>query len=133
MRNIKNEYFNSESNKENLSFVIEILKYFKIKKSILIKTIQKFKGLKYRQQIIFRNRSLTIINDSKSTSFSSSIGSLKTAHKIYWLLGGIPKKETNLNYLKNILTIFLHLFMEKIKNFLIRHFMVKLNIRISTI
>ena len=92
LRNIKNEYFNSESNKENLSFVIEILKYFKIKKSILIKTIQKFKGLKYRQQIIFRNRSLTIINDSKSTSFSSSIGSLKTAHKIYWLLGGIPKK-----------------------------------------
>ena len=89
MRNIKNEYFNSESNKENLSFVIEILKYFKIKKSILIKTIQKFKGLKYRQQIIFRNRSLTIINDSKSTSFPHQ-PVLKV--KIYWLLGGIPKK-----------------------------------------
>ena len=35
---------------------------------------------------------MTIINDSKSTSFSSSIGILKSNPNIYWLLGGIPKK-----------------------------------------
>ena len=58
----------------------------------MIKTFQKFNGLKYRQQVIFKNKYLKIINDSKSTSFSSSIGVLKANHKIYWLLGGIPKK-----------------------------------------
>ena len=52
-------------------------KKLNLKNSLLIKTIQNFKGLKYRQQIIFKKKYLTIINDSKSTSFSSSIGLLK--------------------------------------------------------
>ena len=72
----------------------------------MIKTIQNFKGLKYRQQIIFKKKNLTIINDSKSTSFSSSISILKANHNIYWLLGGIHKKGDKLNlskkYFKNI-------------------------------
>ncbi len=92
LKNIKNEYFLTETNKENLSFVLELSKRFKIKKNILIKTIQNFKGLKYRQQIIFKNKYLTIINDSKSTSFSSSIGLLKSNFNIFWLLGGANKK-----------------------------------------
>ncbi len=33
-----------------------------------------------------------IINDSKSTSFSSSISILKTSRNIFWLVGGIFKK-----------------------------------------
>ena len=69
---IKNEYFLSSGNKENLSFVLKILKIFKLNNKILLKTLNKFKGLKYRQQIIFKNKNLTIINDSKSTSFASS-------------------------------------------------------------
>ena len=88
----KNEYFLTEANKENLLFVLAITKKFKLNKQLLINTIQKFKGLKYRQQIVYKNTNLTIINDSKSTSFSSSIGILKTNPNIYWLLGGIYKK-----------------------------------------
>ena len=89
---IDNEYFSTETNKENLSFVIEISKRLKVNNNILKRTVQKFKGLKYRQQIIFKNKYLTIINDSKSTSFSASHGILKLNSNIYWLLGGIPKK-----------------------------------------
>ena len=66
----------------------------------MIKTFQKFNGLKYRQQVIFKNKYLKIINDSKSTSFSSSIGVLKANHNIYWLLGGIPKKGDKLKLSK---------------------------------
>ena len=88
----QNDYFSSVSNKENLAFVIEIAKKFKVKKSILIKAIKNFKGLKYRQQIIFDNKNISIINDSKSTSYSSSIEILKKSKNIYWLLGGVPKK-----------------------------------------
>ena len=47
-----------------------------------------------------------IINDSKSTSYSSSIQILKEKKNIYWLVGGIPKKGDNFslpkNYYKNI-------------------------------
>jgi UDP-N-acetylmuramoylalanine--D-glutamate ligase len=96
----KNNYFLTETNKENLSFVLEISKKFNLKKSLLIKTIQNFKGLKYRQQIVFKKNNLTIINDSKSTSFSSSISLLKVNHNIYWLLGGIHKKGDNFNLSK---------------------------------
>ena len=88
---LKNKYFLTETNKQNLLFVIEIAKKLNIKKNLLIKTIQKFKGLKYRQQIIFNKKFLTIINDSKSTSFSSSVGLLKSNLNIYWLLVGIYK------------------------------------------
>jgi len=106
LRNFKNEYLLSTSNIQNLSFVIEISKKFKIKRNILFDVVKRFKGLKYRQQIIFRNKNLTIINDSKSTSYSSSIETLKKRKNIYWLLGGIPKKGDKFKlskfYCKNI-------------------------------
>ena len=106
LKNIDNKYFLTESNKENLSFVLAITKKFHIKKNLLIKTIQRFRGLKYRQQIILKRKYLTVINDSKSTSFSSSISLLKEKNNIFWLLGGIYKKgdqfELSKKYFKNI-------------------------------
>jgi len=106
LHDIKNDYFLSDTNKENLSFVLEISKRFNLKKKILIKTLQNFKGLKYRQEIILRRKNLLIINDSKSTSLSSSESLLKKEMKIYWLIGGIFKKKDKLNlqkkYFKNI-------------------------------
>ncbi len=93
IKDIKNKYFFSEPNKENLLFVHEISKKLHCKMSLFKKTIQNFKGLKYRQEIIYQKKNLTIINDSKSTSFSSSIGVLKAYKNILWLLGGIPKKK----------------------------------------
>ena len=106
LKDIDNEYFSTETNKENLSFVLEISKKLKLKNDNLKKTIQKFKGLKYRQQVIFKSKYLTIINDSKSTSFSSSIGLLKANQNIYWLVGGIHKKDDKFflskKYYKNI-------------------------------
>ena len=97
---IKNKYFLSSGNKENLSFVLKILKIFKLNNKILLKTLNKFKGLKYRQQIIYENKRLTIINDSKSTSFASSENLLKSLKNVYWILGGIPKKGDKFKLLK---------------------------------
>ena len=97
---LNNEYFMTEANQENLSFVLSISEKLKLKKNLLIETIKKFKGLKYRQQIVYKKSLFTIINDSKSTSFSSSIGILKTSSNIYWLLGGIHKKGDKFNLSK---------------------------------
>jgi UDP-N-acetylmuramoylalanine--D-glutamate ligase len=106
LKNTKNEFFLTETNQANSSFVFEISKKLNLNKVLIKDKIQKFNGLKYRQQIIYKKKYLTIINDSKSTSFSSSIGVLKANHNIYWLLGGIYKKGDKFSlskkYFKNI-------------------------------
>jgi UDP-N-acetylmuramoylalanine--D-glutamate ligase len=100
IKQLKNKYFLSAGNLENLSFVLKISETLNLNSKKLIKTLNRFKGLKYRQQIIYENKSLTIINDSKSTSFASSENLLKNLKNVYWILGGIPKKSDQLNLSK---------------------------------
>ena len=100
LEKLKNRYFLSFGNKENLSFILKISKILKLNNKNLLKTLNRFKGLKYRQQIIYEKKNLTIINDSKSTSFASSENLLKSFNKVYWILGGIPKKGDQFNLSK---------------------------------
>ena len=103
---ISNSYFDNINNLNNLSFIFKFAKKYKLNKIKLLKTINLFKGLEFRQQVIYKNRFVTIINDSKSTSFSSSINLLKSYKNIYWILGGLAKKGDKFNlpskYFKNI-------------------------------
>ena len=92
LNQLKNKYFLSFGNKENLAFVLSISKILRLNNKILLSTINKFKGLNYRQQVIIEKKNLTIINDSKSTSFASSENLLKNLNGVYWILGGIPKQ-----------------------------------------
>ena len=105
-KKIKNNYFNNLNNLNNLKFVLEISKKIKLSKKIIIQTVNSFVGLKFRQQIIFNNRKLQIINDSKSTSFASSMNLLQSYQNIYWLVGGKYKKGDKFildkKYYKNI-------------------------------
>ena len=116
-KKIKNNYFATDANKENLSFVIEIAKKLKLKNNLFLKTIQNFKGLKYRQQTILKKNGLTIINDSKSTSFSSTLSILKANSNILWLLGGINKKGDKFNLKKKELNNVRAFIYGKNKNF----------------
>ena len=100
LKQLKNKYFLSFGNKENLSFILKISKILKLDDKNLLRTLNRFKGLKYRQQIIYENKKLTIINDSKSTSFASSENLLKSLRNVYWILGGIPKKGDKFKLLK---------------------------------
>ena len=105
-KNIYNPYFHNFNNIQNLSFIFELSKQLKLKNKFIYKSINSFKGLSYRQQIIKKSKNLTIINDSKSTSFSSSINLLKSYKNIFWILGGLSKKndkfELPKKYFKNI-------------------------------
>ena len=96
LKKIDNEYFNTYGNRENLKFILEVAEILKLKKKFLIKTLHKFKGLKYRQEIIFQSKKLTIINDSKATTFSSSASLLKSLTNVYWIVGGQAKKGDRL-------------------------------------
>ena len=105
-RKIDNIYFNNSSNKKNLSFVFSIARVLKLNLKTVINTANKFKGLDYRQQIIYNSKKLLIINDSKSTSFSSTVSLLESYQNIYWILGGLAKKGDKLlinkKYISNI-------------------------------
>ena len=96
LKKIDNQYFNTDGNKENLKFILEVSKLLKLKKNLLIETLKKFKGLKYRQEKIFQSKKLTIINDSKATTFASSVSLLKSLSNVYWIIGGQAKKGDKL-------------------------------------
>jgi UDP-N-acetylmuramoylalanine--D-glutamate ligase len=96
LKKINNRYFNTNGNNENLKFVLEVAKILKLKKDLLVKTLKKFKGLKYRQEIIFHSKKLTIINDSKATTLSSSVSMLKSIANVQWIVGGQAKKGDKL-------------------------------------
>ena len=55
-KKITNNYFNNISNLKNLSFAISLCLIFKVNKNSLFKIINKFKGLKFRQQIIYKKK-----------------------------------------------------------------------------
>ena len=105
-RQIDNIYFKNSSNKKNLCFIFYIAKILKINFKTVINTANKFKGLNFRQQIIYQSKKLLIINDSKSTSFSSTVPLLESYKNIYWILGGLAKKgdkfKLNKKYFSNI-------------------------------
>tara|TARA_B100000470_G_scaffold65173_1_gene49660 strand:+ start:141 stop:1457 length:1317 start_codon:yes stop_codon:yes gene_type:complete len=105
-KKIKNPYFENKNNLNNLKFVLEISKKLKLKNQKVFKVVNSFKQLNFRQQILYKNKKLLIINDSKSTSFSSSINLLESYKNIYWLVGGRFKKGDifvlNKKYYKNI-------------------------------
>jgi len=92
LKKIDNSNFLSDGNKENLSFVFEIAKKMRISKNNLFKVLQKFNGLDFRQQVIFKSKNLIIINDSKATSFSSTVSILRSITNVYWIVGGQAKK-----------------------------------------
>ena len=101
LKKINNKYFESEGNIENLTFAYTIVKNFKVSDKIIIKALNEFKGLSHRQEVIFSNKKLLCINDSKATSFDACLQSLLNFNKIYWIVGGIPKYQDNF-YLKKV-------------------------------
>ncbi len=106
LKQVKNTYLNNSANERNLNFIFEIAKILRLNNHKLIKVINGFKGLKFRQQKIYCKHNLLILNDSKSTSFSSTIPLLESFKNIFWILGGLPKKNDKLilsnKYFNNI-------------------------------
>jgi len=103
---IKNYYFKNNNNINNLSFIFALGKIIKLDNKKILKVVNSFKALKFRQEIIYKKGNLIIINDSKSTSLSSSLNLLQSYENIFWLVGGIPKKgdkfELPKKYYKNV-------------------------------
>ena len=103
---LKNKNFINSANFQNLNFLFELSKYMKLNLKTVLKTINNFNPLKFRQEVIYNSKYLKIVNDSKSTTLSSTIPFLESNEKIIWILGGLLKigDKFNLNkkYYKNL-------------------------------
>ena len=93
LKKINNNYFKSKGNIENLAFAYKIIKKFKINDKVVLKALTKFNGLPHRQELVFNSNKFICVNDSKATSFEASLQSLSNYKRIYWILGGLPKKN----------------------------------------
>ena len=98
---INNHYLKSKINDENMSFLYSFAKLLNISKISFIRSMKSFKGLPHRFEIFLQKGSTTFINDSKATSFKASQYALSSLKNIYWILGGLPKKEDKI-YLSKI-------------------------------
>tara|TARA_Y100000590_G_scaffold425274_1_gene533091 strand:+ start:8075 stop:9376 length:1302 start_codon:yes stop_codon:yes gene_type:complete len=126
LKKINNEYLLDENNLNNIHFIYSICKKFRLSDKSIFKSLNKFQGLSFRKQIIYRNDTLMIINDSKSTSFSSTIRLLSSYKNIYWIVGGLFKKgdkfKLESKYYKNIKAYIIGLN----KNFFVNQFKNKI-------
>ena len=126
-KKITNDYLLTLTNLENLAFVLNITKKFKLNKKIIFRVINKFKGLPHRQEKIYSGKKIICINDSKATSFDASRQALNSYKNIFWILGGINKKKDKIQLEKLKKNIVQAYIVGKNKNFFIHQFNNKIN------
>jgi len=115
IKKINNKYFKSKGSIENMIFAYRITKNLKIKDKTIIEGLNKFKGLPHRQEIVFSNKKLLCINDSKATSFDACLQSLLNYEQIYWIVGGLHKKQD-------------HFYLKKVKKRIVKAYIIGKNI-----
>lgn len=107
---IKNAYLSSDINDENMAFALKLIKLIKISERSFLRSIDTFKGLPHRYEIFLKKRNYVFINDSKATSFEATKFALKNTKNVYWILGGLPKKNDSIkldNLKKNIIKAYI--------------------------
>jgi UDP-N-acetylmuramoylalanine--D-glutamate ligase len=121
---IKNHYLKSSINDENMTFVHTLSRLLKISDKNFVSSLKSFSGLNHRYEIFLKKKNIVFINDSKATSFESAKFALSNSKNVYWILGGLPKKNDKIilsGVRKNIIKSYLigkniNFFKKQIKN-----------------
>lgn len=90
---VKNLYLKLSINDENMSFAYTFSKLLKISEENFISAMNSFVGLPHRYEIFLKKKHIIFINDSKATSFTATKYALSNSRNVYWILGGLPKKN----------------------------------------
>ena len=128
---IKNYYFKSSINDENMAFVYTLSRLLKISEKNFVEPFNSFVGLNHRYEIFLKKKNIVFINDSKATSFESTKYALSNSKNVYWILGGLPKKNDKIilsGIRKNIIKSYL---IGKNINFFKKHIKNKVNFSIT--
>ena len=100
---IKNIYIKSSINDENMSNVFRFSKLLNISENSFIRSVNTFVGLPHRYEFFLKRKNINFINDSKATSFQATKFALQNSKNIFWIVGGLPKKNDKI-ILKNLKT-----------------------------
>lgn len=118
----KNLKIFGEHNYQNLLATYIVHKLLKSKTNLFIEKCKTFPGLEHRLEKLGTFKNIIIFNDSKSTNLNSSVGALECLENIFWIAGGLSKKEEFSGvekYLTNVKKVFLF---GKDKSKLLRYF-----------
>ena len=94
---IKNSYLKMDINDENMSHAFALSKLLRISEKSFVKSLDSFKGLQHRYEVFLKKKNYVFINDSKATSFQSTRFALENTKNIFWIVGGLPKKNDKIN------------------------------------
>ena len=97
---VNNSYIKLNINDENMSYVFSLSKLLKINEKSFLRSLNTFKGLPHRYEIFLKKKNCIFINDSKATSFQATKVALESSKNIYWIVGGLPKKNDKINLKK---------------------------------
>tara|TARA_Y100000590_G_scaffold411140_1_gene504882 strand:- start:1014 stop:2339 length:1326 start_codon:yes stop_codon:yes gene_type:complete len=80
-------------NYQNILVCYIVSKIFNLPHKNFLNTVKNFKGLPFRSQIIFNNKNLMVINNSKATNVEATYNSLKNYNNVILILGGRAKEK----------------------------------------
>lgn len=92
------QFLLGEHNEENIASAFAAVNAIVNNPVAVSKAIKSFKGLRHRNQEIFRIGNLVFVNDSKATNAEAAEKAILCYENIYLILGGVPK-EGGIEYL----------------------------------
>lgn len=128
---IKNSYLKLDINDENMSFVLTLSKLIGISEKSFVKSLNTFIGLPHRYEVFLKKKNCVFINDSKATSFEATKFALRNTKNLFWIVGGLPKKNDRItlnNLKKNIVKSYI---IGKNTNFFKKQVQNKINFHVS--
>lgn len=99
---LQNYFLNKSNFLPSLSIIYKILKFLNVPKKIIIKQFNCFEPLPHRQEFVRKINNITFINDSKATNFESANFSLQFYDNIFWIVGGLLKKNDIPYFLQSV-------------------------------
>ena len=93
----KNKFLDKKNFLSSISVIYKILKFLKFSDKKIFKGFDTFKPLSHRQEFVRKIKNVNFINDSKATNFDSAKFSLEYYDNIFWIVGGLLKKNDKLN------------------------------------
>ena len=115
-----------EHNEENVQIAYKVLASLKLKNPLFKKTLSSYVGLAHRQELIFNDKNLKIVNDSKATNIESMVRAIKNYKNIYLICGGILK-DRNINMLLPYVYKLKKVYITGIDKFVFKTFFSKTN------
>ena len=93
-----------------MSYVFELSKILKIDKNAFLESLKTCEGLPHRYEIFYKKIIVLLLMILKQHHFKRQNFALKNSKNIYWIVGGLPKKNDKLilsNLKKNIVKAYI--------------------------